>query len=101
MKKKFFFILFFILFKVLIGSVQTLDSSNKNSSTIMDTSLNFDIYSKKSYSPIQKEKGITTKNKNLSPEEKQRNFLMRTGFLILGTFIFLFVLFLVFRMKKK
>ncbi len=39
--------------------------------------------------------------KTLSKEEKQWNFFMRTTLLILGTFIFIFVLFLVFRMKKK
>ena len=41
------------------------------------------------------------KKSSLSREEKQWNFFMRTTLLILGTFIFIFVLFLVFRMKKK
>jgi len=101
MKKKFFFILILISLKGLTESSQTLDFSDKNSSTILDTSLYFEIDSKKSNSSIQKEKGITIQKKSLSPEEKQWNFVMRTGFLILGTFIFLFVLFLVFRRKKK
>ncbi len=41
------------------------------------------------------------KKKPLSKEEKKRNFFMRTGLQILGTFVFIFVLYLVFRMKKK
>ena len=48
---------------------------------------------------VKRPSGI--QKKTLSKEEKQWNFFMRTTLLILGTFVFLSVLFLVFRMKKK
>lgn len=95
MKKEIFFLLLMSLFNISIGSIQTLDVSK------IQTSIPFGISSTKSNSLIQEEKALTKKNNSLSPEEKQWNFFMRTGLIILGTFIFLFVLFLVFRMKKK
>ena len=95
MKKEIFFLLLMSLFNLSIGSIQTLDVSK------IQTSIPSGISSTKSNSLIQEEKALTKKNNSLSPEEKQWNFFMRTGLIILGTFIFLFVLFLVFRMKKK
>ncbi len=95
MKKEIFFLLLMSLFNLSIGSIQTLDVSK------IQTSIPFGISSTKSNSLIPEEKALTKKNNSLSPEEKQWNFFMRTGLIILGTFIFLFVLFLVFRMKKK
>ena len=95
MKKEIFFLLLMSLFNLSIGSIQTLDVSK------IQTSIPFGISSTKSNSLIQEEKALTKKNNSLSPEEKQWNFFMRTCLIILGTFIFLFVLFLVFRMKKK
>ena len=95
MKKEIFCLLLMCLFNLSIGSIQTLDVSK------IQTSIPSGISSTKSNSLIQEEKALTKKNNSLSPEEKQWNFFMRTGLIILGTFIFLFVLFLVFRMKKK
>ena len=53
----------------------------------------------KKQNEVKRPSGI--QKKTLSKEEKQWNFFMRTTLLILGTFVFLSVLFLVFRMKKK
>ena len=101
MKKKILFVLFINWFNISEASVKSIDSSTEISLVKLDTSAQFEAPSTRLKSLIQKNKIVTKTDKSLSPEEKQWNFFMRTGLLILGTFIFLFVLFLVFRMKKK
>lgn len=101
MKKKILFVLFINWFNISEASVKSFDSSTEIPLVKLDTSAQFEAPSTRLKSLIQKNKIVTKTEKSLSPEEKQWNFFMRTGLLILGTFIFLFVLFLVFRMKKK
>jgi hypothetical protein len=61
MKKEIFFLLLMSLFNVSIGSIQTLDSSNINSLSEIQTSIQLDLSSNKSNSLIQKDKVITQK----------------------------------------
>tara|TARA_Y100000766_G_C18911710_1_gene608668 strand:+ start:167 stop:433 length:267 start_codon:yes stop_codon:yes gene_type:complete len=80
---------------------KTIFISNENSTKIREVNKKDSIL----IDGISSQKEITSSKNNstnkLSLEDKQRNFFMRTGLLVLGTFIFLFVLFLVFRMKTK
>ncbi|MBK21975.1 MAG: hypothetical protein CMP63_06655 [Flavobacteriales bacterium] len=84
--------------KTGLTSNEKYNSSEKKelfqSGSLLDNSL---IVTKKN--EVKRPNG--TQKKTLSKEEKQWNSFMRTTLLILGTFVFLSVLFLVFRMKKK
>jgi hypothetical protein len=101
MKKKILFVLFINWFNISEASVKSIDSSAEFFLVKLDTPAKFEAPSTRLKSVIQKNTIVTKTDKSLSPEEKQWNFLMRKGLLIVGTFIFLFVLFFVFRLKKK
>ena len=101
MKNKLLFLIFIFLMHLSFASNKTIYSSHKNTIAIDKINKSASIFG---YS-ISAQKEITSKKsfakKKLSGKEKQRNFFMRIGLQIIGTFVFLFVLFLVFRMKKK
>lgn len=100
MKKK-LFIIFLIGLSNLIASPEQTIPSNKNLKALVDTSILERDSLTELIESIEKEEVVVNRTKGLSNEEKQFNFFMRTGLLIFGTFIFLFVLFLVFKIKKK
>ncbi len=103
MKNKLLFLFFVFLMQVSFASNKTAFTTDKNTHAIKE------VHEKepalKDSTPVTKEQqAILQKNSRantLSDEEKQRNFFMRTGLQIIATFVFLFVLFLVFRLKKK
>lgn len=103
MKNKLLFLFFVFLMQVSFASNKTIFTTEKNTHAIKE------VHEKepalKDRTSVTEEKKATpqkNRRKNtLSEEEKQRNFFMRTGLQIIATFVFLFVLFLVFRMKKK
>ena len=101
MKNKLLFLTFIFLMDFSFAFNKTIFISNENSTKIRELNKKDSIL----IDGISSQKEITSSKNNstnkLSLEDKQRNFFMRTGLLVLGTFIFLFVLFLVFRMKTK
>tara|TARA_Y100000589_G_scaffold11866_1_gene9717 strand:- start:776 stop:1081 length:306 start_codon:yes stop_codon:yes gene_type:complete len=101
MRNKLLLLTFIYLMHFSFVSNKTIFASNEFSTTIEKINKKDSIL----VDGVSSQKEITRSKNNisnkLSPEDKQRNFFMRTGLLVLGTFIFLFVLFLVFRMKTK
>ena len=103
MKKKLLFLFFVLLMQVSFASNKTIFITDKNPNSTKEVHEKEHLL-KDSISVIEEKQATPQKNSRentLSDEEKQRNFFMRTGLQIIATFVFLFVLFLVFRMKKK
>ena len=103
MKNKLLFLFFALLMQVSFASHKTILANDQDINALKKVDKK-ELTVKHGISLQQEKKGMTKKNnrKNtLSDEELQRNFFMRTGLQIIGTFVFIFVLFLVFRMKKK
>ncbi len=84
--------------KTVFTSNEKYNSSEKKELFQKDSLLDDSVIIK-NQNEVKHPNGI--QKKTLSKEEKQWNFFMRTTLLIFGTFVFLSVLFLVFRMKKK
>ena len=101
MRKKIIFVLLISLTNIITASKESKNHFTENHKNKTIKTIQVDNSKKKVSRSIPKEKLPANKKKQLSEKEKKRNFFMRTGLQILGTFIFLFVLFLVFRIKKK
>ncbi|MBI34257.1 MAG: hypothetical protein CMP67_02730 [Flavobacteriales bacterium] len=95
MKKILLFLLLFSAFTPTFGSETTNYNSNKTVTQNQKKEQSDYKYFKEDSTAQEGQK------ETLTDEEKQHNFFMRTSMLIIGTFIFFFVLFLVFRMKSK